>query len=226
MNPMKKNLSQVTLIGVDGLGSESILMDRVLNWCMKWFDFGVVLHISGGSISCEYNGIQRLGVPRMNTPSDYNKFCVYELANHTTTEFCMIVHTDGFITNPHLWHDSFLENDYIGAPWYMGCTTHWENIVGNGGFSIRSKKFLEYSRSFRDYDGTRNEDLFLCVDNYHKAISFGLKIADTDLAANFSVETLSDRYPTIDESFGFHGKNNLPAAMRLTNNLGMGNSIR
>jgi len=129
----------------------------------------------------------------------------------------MIVHTDGFILNPDLWDDRFLDYDYVGAPWYMSCTTHWENLVGNGGFCIRSRKFLNYSKRFVGYDGSRNEDLFLCVDNYRKALEEGLKIADLETAARFSIETLSDRFPSIANSFGFHGKLNLHHAMQILN---------
>ena len=45
----------------------------------------------------------------------YSKFILHELYKYINTEFCLIIHDDGFIINPHLWSDSFLEYDYIGA---------------------------------------------------------------------------------------------------------------
>jgi hypothetical protein len=212
----RKPLKQITLIGIDGAGNETNQMDSVLMWCMKHFDFGSVLHVSGGGVSCNYTNINRIGVPRMSV-ADYNRFCVYRLSDLVTTDFCMIVHTDGFILNPHLWDDRFLNYDYVGAPWYRSYTTYSEGIVGNGGFCIRSKKFLDYSKRFVGYDGSTNEDLFLCAVNYRKSLEEGLKIADLETAARFSIETLSDRFPSIANSFGFHGKSNLHHAMQILN---------
>lgn len=219
---MKQDLRQVTLIGVDGTGEDMASLDQVLLWCMENFDFHSVLHVSGGGVSASYNGITRVAVPRMSY-LDYNKFCLYSLPNLVQSDYCMIVHADGFIVNPHLWEDEFLNYDYIGAPWYISDTevlpwlSESPNIVGNGGFCIRSRKFLDFSKSFVGYDGTRNEDVFLCIDNYSKATEAGIRIADRDTAARFSVEILSGRYPSINNSFGFHGKHNLNTAVQLIN---------
>ena len=219
---MKRDLRQVTLIGVDGTGEDLTALDQVLSWCMEHFDFHSVLHVSGGGVSASYSGITRMGFPRMSY-LDYNKFCLYSLPDLVQSDYCMIVHADGFIVNPDLWEDEFLNYDYIGAPWYISDTEvlPWlsgsPNIVGNGGFCIRSRKFLDFSKSFVGYDGTRNEDVFLCIDNYAKATEAGIRIADRDTAARFSVEILSGRYPSINNSFGFHGKHNLNAAFELVN---------
>jgi hypothetical protein len=52
------------------------------------------------------------------------------------------------IVRPELWSNDFLEYDYIGAPWMYSDTSYitdeGEHVpVGNGGFCLRSKKFLE-----------------------------------------------------------------------------------
>lgn len=219
---MKKDMKKITLVGVDGKGNETDVLNSVLMLCMSWFDFGRVIHVSGSNQSGTQNGIETIGFPSMSY-IEYNKFCLYDLPDMIDTEYCLLVHSDGFIVNPHLWDESFLQYDYIGAPWYISETQvlPWlegsKNIVGNGGFCIRSRKFLEYSKSFVGYDGTRNEDVFLCIDNYEKALEHGIRIADTETAARFSVEILSSKYPNIRNSFGFHGKHNMKEAVEIVN---------
>ena len=61
-----------------------------------------------------------------------------------------------------LWDPKFLNYDYIGALW-----PHYkENQVGNGGFSLRSKKLLESSRKLieenPDYNLPLIEDDYIC----------------------------------------------------------------
>jgi hypothetical protein len=61
-----------------------------------------------------------------------------------------------------------IPGEFADLPWYISDTEvlpSWligsPNIVGNGGFCIRSRKFLDFSKSFVGYDGTRNEDVFI-----------------------------------------------------------------
>lgn len=136
------------------------------------------------------------------TPSsiqEYNKFIVLDLNRYVQTEFCMIIQLDGFPINLEAWNDKFLSYDYIGAPWYM---QPWplDKTVGNGGFSIRSKKFLEETSKL-DYDGIIPEDVFLCrnVDSLLK--SKKVRFAPHDLAYTFSVEDMPYK-----GQYGFHGK--------------------
>jgi hypothetical protein len=227
---MKRKLHQVTLVGIDGTGTESELMDRVLRWCMKDIEFHSVLHVSGGGVNASYDGITRMGVPKM-TYNGYNRWSVRDLPNIIQSDYCLNVHTDGFILKPDLWEDGFLDYDYVGAPWFHG--TQWwlpktsPNNVGNSGFCLRSRKFLKWSTTFDDYDGTphnkphetyKYDDIFLCVHNYAKAINAGIKFPDEDTAARFSRESVCRKYPTIDNSFGFHGKFHVKRAMKLVNN--------
>jgi hypothetical protein len=149
---------------------------------------------------------------------------VHRLPDIIKSDYCMIINSDGFIINPHLWEDSFLNYDYIGAPWYHleGMFRHhgWTgtlNQVGNGGFCIRSKKFLEFSKSLSNYNGTVNEDLYLCTVMYEEALRRGIRYADVDTASRFSVENPSPKYPDIRNSFGFHAKGNLPLALEIVN---------
>ena len=143
---------------------------------------------------------------------DYNKHMVEELDQLIDTDFVLIVQSDGFIINPNLWEDRFLDFDYIGAPW------PWYNVVGNGGFSLRSKKFLTTSSKLRyikdhpEYEFCP-EDAFLCLPTYCRAhfIRHGCRFADILTGLRFSFEHPMPIHPNhrINNSFGFHGKHNL-----------------
>jgi hypothetical protein len=121
----------------------------------------------------------------------------------------MIVQWDGFPLNEKAWEADFLRYDYIGAPWTPGynwalgmpvCTE--ETRVGNGGFSIRSKKLLE--ATFRITNGRKDinpEDVYIVRAIRKELDQEGIKFAPYDLAKKFSVE---DNYYT--GQFGFHGQ--------------------
>lgn len=171
---------------------------RVIQLCTKLFPyFDDVLHINS-----------------ITSPKDYSKFMVEDLHKFIKTDFVMTVQMDGHIINPHFWKDKFLEYDYIGAPWW------WHKVCGNGGFSLRSKKFLELSSKLK-YDHYHKkydvcpEDEFLCLESFNRKFfeKNGIKFADMETAIHFSFENPIDELPnhTIKQSFGFHGKRNLPA---------------
>lgn len=118
---------------------------------------------------------------------------------------------DGFPINPHLWDDRWLQFDYIGAPWGVrGCVTVSSDSryrVGNGGFSLRSRKFLERMSSLRGtYQLGDASDVWMC--QRPKQIA-GLRIAPIKEAILFSFEAPIPEFPQWEAaaSFGFHGRN-------------------
>jgi len=143
---------------------------------------------------------------------EYNRFFVEELDSIINTDFIITVQTDGFIINSNLWEDNFLNYDYIGAPW------PWHGVCGNGGFSLRSKKFLQISsklKYIKDHPEYHccPEDNFLCLDIYNRKFMLdnNIKFADIKTALKFSFEHPISRHPnmSIKTAFGFHGKFNL-----------------
>ena len=141
---------------------------------------------------------------------------------YMTDDFCLNVQHDSCVTNASLWDAKFLESDYIGAPWPMDIiqssdmvagripTEQIPTTVGNGGFSIRSRKFVENSVGLESHH--KNEDLNICIFNYHHLASQGVKIADEALAAKFSYERSTYHKPHAKRrlfftygTFGFHG---------------------
>jgi hypothetical protein len=141
----------------------------------------------------------------------YNKYCIFDLHKHVDTEFCLITQHDSWVINPDLWDDEFLNYDYIGAPWpysefhFKDCNGIVQR-VGNGGFSLRSKKFLEVPKHTEIvWDrSSPNEDVTVSVKNRNKYEECGCKFAPFDLAIKFSHEIDLEENEEIS-SFGFHG---------------------
>jgi len=137
----------------------------------------------------------------------YSQFMVLTLKDYITTEFCLVYQEDGFICNPHLWDDAFLQYDYIGAPWRPDaplpnkCRSSVCR-VGNGGFSLRSKKFIETSAKI-GFCNSPEDSFILC-----KALPFmlenGIKLPSCEIAKKFSVEYPLDENHNTSNTFGFH----------------------
>lgn len=129
----------------------------------------------------------------------YNRFILHQLYKYVDTEFCLLIQPDGFVLNADKWNDKFFNYDYIGAPW-KPTTPH--DRVGNGGFSLRSRKLLEFTRHLI-YNGI-NEDGIIAF-NKDKLIESGMKYADIDTAYEFSVEDeIPEKEWRRDNCFGFH----------------------
>lgn len=143
----------------------------------------------------------------IRTIEQYSDFCL-QLNKYINNDFVLIVQNDGFIINDCKWYDYFLKYDYIGAPWKQ--TKVIGQKIGNGGFSLRSKKFLEFSSKFSSAEG-EPEDNFLCISKYYEAIDYGCHFAPIDIASIFSFEHPHDLLGKFDprKHFGFHGKHNL-----------------
>ena len=135
----------------------------------------------------------------------YSEFVIKELHKYIAGDHCLIVQHDGYVIDHLMWRDEFLSVDYIGAPW----PPEWgyKNRVGNGGFSLRSKKFMEYSALILGNLNFRaeyflNEDFLVTNCCYESLLELGMRFADVELASWFSNE-----YPVPemkDRTFGVH----------------------
>jgi hypothetical protein len=148
----------------------------------------------------------------INSLNAYNHFIAYELYQYIKTDFTLVVQYDGYVLRPWQWDNEFLDYDYIGAPWPKGMFHTNEGVevrVGNGGFSLRSKKLLnilnELNLPFTDNGtGYYNEDGIICNYYRKKLEDAGIKYAPVEIASKFSHEIdCDDSYP---EPFGFHKK--------------------
>lgn len=153
--------------------------------------------------------------------NDYSYYCIYNLTNHVTTSHALVIQADGFVINHYQWDPAWLQFDYIGAPWPV-CedafiTPFGEHIrIGNGGFSLRSKKLLDVPKhhyvefnvnqgDFYKHMNANNfaEDGNICVHNRHIYEKAGCVFAPVEVAARFSHEKQLPETQGI-KPFGFH----------------------
>jgi hypothetical protein len=140
---------------------------------------------------------------------DYSKFVMKHLAEHIYTAFVLIVQHDGFILNPHAWSEQFLDYDYVGAPWWYDD----EYNVGNGGFSLRSRKLLAFLQADASINQYEPEDHQICRVYGSYLRQRGFRFAPESIASRFSIEgTLHCptnkpvKYGSVwTNEFGFHG---------------------
>jgi hypothetical protein len=160
-----------------------------------------------------------------------------QVKKYMTDDFCLNFQHDSTIIDTGQWSDRFLEYDYIGAPWPISIIQSSDMVngriknlptqVGNGGFSLRSRKFVEESVGLESHH--KNEDLNTCIFNYWHLKTKGVELADNVLAGQFSSE---HPVPEIGKyfdrsllftygSFGFHGEFN-SAGMEFIRNYNWG----
>ena len=125
-------------------------------------------------------------------------------ADYFDTSHALICTHDGFISNPHLWDDSWLEYDMVGAPW----PAFWNvgHRVGNTGFTLQSQKFLQMAAKAEALWKGEAGDVFLCRTMEQGFRDNGIKYAPVNVAAAFSWEHfIEENTAGPDRSFGFHG---------------------
>ena len=193
----------VTLVIIDTESYELGL--RAVNQSVSKYPFQEVLIFSDDT--SKWGNYSVNVIPKMTQIHEFNQFIIKELPKYLETDFFLVIQFDGFILNASEFRPEFFNFDYIGAPWYFFKTHN----VGNGGFSLRSRRLAEAVAEFR-YDPHRwPEDAFICRKNEWRLRSFyNCRIADEKLASHFSVENQIRPFPT----FGFHGLILLPMAYK------------
>lgn len=128
----------------------------------------------------------------------YSEFMLRGIAPHIQTSHWLVVQWDGFVLDAAAWRPEFLELDYIGAPW-LGRPR--ERSVGNGGFSLRSRRLLLALADPR-MSIEHPEDVCICEANRERLErEHFIRFASPELAAAFAYERAEP--PTT--TFGFHG---------------------
>jgi hypothetical protein len=201
----------ICYMAVDGREGEDSAVDSLCSIgaaAKDKFGFGQVVVLSARTPRQVHEGVRNVQINRMNL-AQYSRFVFSRIYNYTDKPFILIYQDDGFALRPDLWDPEFLNYDYIGAPWpekfpwsARGCS------VGNGGFSLRSRKLCKFCSTLAYPDGTP-EDMIICVF-YRKLLEEnGFKFAPVDIAKKFSYEHQFDSSHDITTSFGFHGKHNV-----------------
>lgn len=142
--------------------------------------------------------------------SDMCRFLLKDLHEHIDTDVAILVQWDGYAVHPWNWTDRFLDYDYIGAPWpirFPFLRWHRNRRVGNGGFSIRSRKWLKACANLSELPAKTAEDVYVSVVKPDHFARLGCRVAPLDLAMKWSVEHIVEEYPNwkLTDSFGFHG---------------------
>lgn len=157
--------------------------------------------------------------------ADYSDFMLKKLKHYVDSEFCLCIQNDGFIVRPDLWDDEFLNYDYIGSPWPENWPQSYINRVGNGGFSLRSKKLLEKTSELneeipenlkflseqihhKNLPPHKIEDNMISVYKKNELELKGIKFPSVQIASKFAIENpIKENIKC--ESFGFHGRHSI-----------------
>ena len=206
-------LSDVTLVSITGVQVDAAHLS--LQRCMADLCFARALLISTERPSTLDPRIRWIQIPPM-TIDQYNTFILKHLYRYVDTTHVLIAQADGFVLNPQRWDPAWLEFDYIGAPWPERLfidrkyRLDLRNRVGNGGFSLRSRRLLDLTSPI-DFETmqfpTRNEDVVTCYLLYDYLLGHGVRFPEVEMAARFSIEWDDLSFgQTIDTAFGFHGR--------------------
>lgn len=198
------HLPDVTLVCVDTRTPE--LAIAAMQGCQQQVQFADALLFTDPTFLPRVpDGIRGLPL-QIDSVAAYSEFMLRGLLPHIATAHLLVVQWDGYLLDAAQWDPSFLACDYIGAPLRHEPP---ERAVGNGGFSLRSRRLLQ---ALMDPAMVvrHPEDLCICHDNRQRLESaHGIRFAPPELAARFAYERLLPSGPT----FGFHGLFNLHRVM-------------
>ena len=214
---MKKKLSlpNVTLLAATSV--EIDMSQLALRISLRNIKFGAVKLLSSMQPNKKYTDIEYVPIPVMNNIADYNRMIIENLHKYFQTSHCLLVQPDSFVVDSDLWKNEFLQFDYIGAPWSEKLQINSnlildmkKNCVGNGGFSLRSRKLVETTSKI-NFDSLKfpfkNEDIIICHYLYEQMLNNGISFATPEIAAKFSMENENHLYgQDVSNVFGFHGK--------------------
>jgi hypothetical protein len=209
------SLPNITLVAASSVDLEAT--ELALRISSHEIEFGAIKFLCSEQFKTSDSKIKIESIPRMDLMG-YSKFILNDLHRYVDTEYCLVVQSDGFVFKPNFWDTNFLSYYYFGAPWPKKLFLQPGNIelnmnrnsVGNGGFSLRSKKLLLETAKI-DFSSlafpTQSEDLIICHFLYDHFIDVGIRFPDPEIAARFSIESQDAMYGQGPMTvFGFHGK--------------------
>lgn len=217
-NDLKKSLilKEVTLVCFDTRSTDAAI--ESMNLSMNQIHFSKSILFTKRLLYSDtlMNKANKLGikiefVDEINSITEYSYFILVHLERYIKTKFCLVTQWDGWVIDSYKWNINFLNFDYIGAIW----PDYSENQIGNGGFSLRSKNFLQSTKDFvlnqSHLPEPLIEDDFICRKMRSSFESkYKIKFPSIELANKFSVE--GNGLPT--DSFGFHSMSNFHVVIR------------
>jgi hypothetical protein len=198
-------LPQVTLCAVTSVNVDATV--RALEMSLEQADFGACKLLTDAAVRPRHPGIEVVPIAALSSSAAYSDFMLAKLADHVQTSHCLVTQWDGHVLDASRWRPEFLDHDYIGASW-----PQFEDgyNVGNGGFSLRSRRLMELCRD-PIFIACHPEDIAIGRDNRAWLEGQGMRFASRELADLFAAERTGDPRA----SFGYHGVWNMPRALGL-----------
>lgn len=192
-------IPRTTLLCLDTLNHELAARAMVRSLADCRFDRAILLTDRAMDIP----GVEVVQVPTISGRNDYSERILRGLLPYVDTDYVLLIQWDGYVLHTLSWTDRFLDFDYIGARWW-----HADGYnVGNGGFSLRSRRLLEALVAIDARLGPNdNEDDAICrrfrpvLEREH-----GIVFASEEMADRFAIE----RVGVNPQPFGFHGLFNM-----------------
>jgi len=207
-----------SLIAVDGTGEETDIYQNLIENLLSrhideiGIDLEEVVFVTANR-EYERSGWKIHHIDGMSY-DEYSEFLFNGIGRFFTSDKVIHIQNDGFMCNNEMWDPRFLEYDYIGAPWPKHLPwCRGSDMVGNGGFSIRSKNLYNLTESLNFRFGPNRNKVNI---NDDVAISYvyrdyleenGIKFAPVELAKKFAIEIPISEDHVLENCFGFHGKN-------------------
>jgi hypothetical protein len=197
------NLPEITLCAASSVNVPATL--RALEITLAQVNVAACKLFTDDKVNSSHPDITVVPISRLTSSLSYSNFILQHLVDHVETPHCLIVQWDGHVLHSHNWSADFLGYDYVGASWPQFTDGH---DVGNGGFSLRSRRLMEACRdpSFRSY---HPEDVAIGRVNRDWLQAQGMRFAPGSIADRFSTE----RAGHISKSFGYHGAWLMPSAI-------------
>jgi SAM-dependent methyltransferase len=243
-----QSFEHITLVSVNGLPDASGAA-RALAHSLMQMPGARAVFCSPHRPDALPDGARHVAIAPMNY-HEYSWFMMFALWRVVDTEFALVVQEDGWVVNAANWRDAFLDYDYIGAPIHLALITtphgtHWKKSfewtheptqpghsvtpVQNGGFSLRSQRFMRALVDYRHIrveipppDAVDGDPLRMRWDNnalledvqlsgvLRPALqAVGMRFAPIDIARAFSIEhagpSIHHGYDAM-QLFGHHAK--------------------
>lgn len=190
----------VTLVAATSVVIEATII--AMQRSMRHVRFGAALLLSDRRPATLPEGVEWRPIAPLRGRDAYSRFMLKELHRHIETDHALCVQWDSHVLNGAVWSSDFLSHDYIGAPWLDADP---RGAVGNGGFSLRSKRLL-VATTDAGIGHLPAEDV--AIGRVHRALleeRHGIRFAPVDVARRFAFERGARR----GDEFGFHGVFNL-----------------
>lgn len=196
-------LPQVTLCAASSVNVAATV--RALETSLAHVDFAACKLFTDSPVRPDHQGITVVPIAPLTSSRAYSDFLLTQMVDHVDTPHCLVVQWDGHVLGAARWRPEFLDYDYIGASWPQFDDGH---DVGNGGFSLRSRRLMEACRD-PGFRPDHPEDIAIGRDNRAWLEGMGMRFAPRALADLFSAERAGD----VAKSFGYHGAWLMPHAI-------------